>query len=107
MGKQSAKKYSRICVILFHWLKMAGVLFLVGLYASNDDEPICLLRGHKGGITELKFTTDGFYLFSGARKVCGLLIHFYKEITLYYKLRDRCFLLVMSLSRESQRVKKF
>ncbi|XP_066930672.1 dentin sialophosphoprotein-like [Clytia hemisphaerica] len=40
----------------------------VGLYAANEDEPLFLLREHKGGITHLRFTSDGFYLFSGARK---------------------------------------
>ena len=45
------------------------VLLTVGLYSSNNDEPLFLLREHSGGITQLKFTSDGFYLFSGARKV--------------------------------------
>ena len=44
--------------------------FVVGLYATNFDEPIFLLKGQHGGITQLKFTTDGFFLFAGGRKVC-------------------------------------
>ncbi|XP_065644497.1 uncharacterized protein LOC100205627 isoform X11 [Hydra vulgaris] len=40
----------------------------VGLYDCNTDENICVMHGHKGGITQVQFTNDGCYLFSGGRK---------------------------------------
>ena len=41
----------------------------VGLYDVNDGQLSCVLRGHGGGVTQVKFTADGYYLISGARKV--------------------------------------
>lgn len=41
----------------------------VGLYDVNDGHLSCVLRGHRGGVTQVKFTADGYYLISGARKV--------------------------------------
>ncbi|XP_065680183.1 uncharacterized protein LOC100205627 isoform X3 [Hydra vulgaris] len=40
----------------------------VGLYDCNTDENICVMHGHKGGVTQVQFTNDGCYLFSGGRK---------------------------------------
>jgi telomerase Cajal body protein 1 len=39
----------------------------VGLYAEPDGRLVCLLHGHKGGVTQLTFSNDGLKLFSGAR----------------------------------------
>lgn len=39
----------------------------VGLYAEPDGRLVCLLHGHKGGVTQLTFSNDGIKLFSGAR----------------------------------------
>jgi len=40
----------------------------VGLYASNTDKALFMLTGHQGGITQVKFTYDGYYLLTGGRK---------------------------------------
>ena len=60
------------------------VLLTVGLYSSNNDEPLFLLREHSGGITQLKFTSDGFYLFSGARKV-NIMFDSHTNIVIFSK----------------------
>lgn len=52
-----------------HWNTCYSFSTSVGLYSANEDEALFLLREHKGGITHLQFSSDGFYLFSGARKV--------------------------------------
>ncbi len=43
--------------------------FLVGIYGDMNGELIAILHGHVGGITHLKFSSDGNRLYSGARKV--------------------------------------
>lgn len=44
----------------------------IGLYSTNDNKLLHMLNadvdGHLGGITQVKFTDDGLYLFSGGRK---------------------------------------
>jgi len=39
----------------------------VGLYSEPDGQLVCLLHGHKGGVTQLSFSADGMRLFSGSR----------------------------------------
>lgn len=52
-------------------------IFLLGtvkntieLVSQSDDtfRHLCKLQGHKGGITSMVFSLDGFRLYSGARK---------------------------------------
>ncbi|GMH37475.1 hypothetical protein BSKO_05348 [Bryopsis sp. KO-2023] len=45
----------------------------VGMYASDDGELLALLEGHTGGVTQVKFSVDGNYLYSGARKDSQLI----------------------------------
>lgn len=40
----------------------------IGIYDEREKSILSILYGHKGGITNLQFTSDGIYLFSGARK---------------------------------------
>jgi hypothetical protein len=44
-------------------------LILVGIYGDMNGELIAVLHGHIGGITHIKFSSDGNRLYSGARKV--------------------------------------
>ena len=53
------------------------VLLTVGLYDVNDGKGTCILHGHTGGVTQVKFTTDGYYLISGARKVKSIQSPFF------------------------------
>uniref|UniRef100_A0A8D8U321 WD repeat-containing protein 79 n=1 Tax=Cacopsylla melanoneura TaxID=428564 RepID=A0A8D8U321_9HEMI len=39
----------------------------IGLFSESDGKPLFFLKGHKGGITKLEFSSDGILLFSGAR----------------------------------------
>jgi hypothetical protein len=43
-------------------------IFQVGIYVEETNEAMCLIESHVGGITHLKFSSDGNRLFSGARK---------------------------------------
>eukprot|EP01129_Flabellula_baltica_P017059 TRINITY_DN9335_c0_g1_i1.p1 TRINITY_DN9335_c0_g1~~TRINITY_DN9335_c0_g1_i1.p1 ORF type:complete len:618 (-),score=146.37 TRINITY_DN9335_c0_g1_i1:18-1814(-) len=38
------------------------------LYAEKEAEPLLVLNGHIGGVTQVKFSRDGYYLYSGSRK---------------------------------------
>lgn len=40
----------------------------IGLYSEPEGTPLCILKGHKGGVTHLKFSPDGLVLYSGGRK---------------------------------------
>lgn len=40
----------------------------IGLYDTNDGKAVSVLSDHSGGVTQVKFTNDGYYLISGARK---------------------------------------
>ncbi|XP_034236530.1 telomerase Cajal body protein 1 isoform X2 [Thrips palmi] len=40
----------------------------VGLYTENTGKALCILQGHEGGITHMKFSDDGMRLYSGGRK---------------------------------------
>ena len=35
---------------------------------ESNNEPVCLMQSHKGGVTHLAFSSDGNKLYSGARK---------------------------------------
>lgn len=39
-----------------------------GLHDIRSREMICLLEGHRGGVTHMEFSVDGNYLYTGARK---------------------------------------
>lgn len=45
------------------------VFCLVGIYGDMNGELIAILHGHVGGITHVRFSSDGNRLYSGARKV--------------------------------------
>ncbi|XP_057300877.1 uncharacterized protein LOC130635537 isoform X1 [Hydractinia symbiolongicarpus] len=49
----------------------------IGLYSTSDNKLLHILNadvdGHLGGITQVKFTDDGLYLFSGGRKDTELI----------------------------------
>ncbi|XP_064638725.1 telomerase Cajal body protein 1-like [Lineus longissimus] len=40
----------------------------VSIYCAVSGEMMCLLDGHAGGITHIKFSPDGNYIYSGGRK---------------------------------------
>lgn len=40
----------------------------IGLYSRCAETPLCLLHGHSGGVTQVKFSEDGNRLYSGARQ---------------------------------------
>lgn len=40
----------------------------IGIFQTETFEPIQILQGHQGGVTQVKFSEDGNYLFSGGRK---------------------------------------
>lgn len=40
----------------------------VGLYSEPEGVALCVLEGHRGGVTHLKFSPDGMVLYSGGRK---------------------------------------
>lgn len=40
----------------------------IGLYTENTGKALCILQGHEGGITHMKFSDDGLRLYSGGRK---------------------------------------
>jgi len=46
----------------------ASYMKTIGLYSEPDGTPLCVLEGHRGGVTHLKFSPDGFFLYSGGRK---------------------------------------
>ena len=50
----------------------AGV---VGLYVDNSPTMLCALGGHRGGVTHVRFSHDGTYLFSGARQDDAILCY--------------------------------
>jgi hypothetical protein len=45
------------------------MVFLVGIYGDMNGGLIAILHGHVGGITHIRFSSDGNRLYSGARKV--------------------------------------
>nr|CAG4649362.1 EOG090X06W9 [Scapholeberis mucronata] len=46
----------------------ASYLKTIGLYSEPDGTALCVLEGHRGGVTHLKFSPDGLVLYSGGRK---------------------------------------
>nr|CAG4650181.1 EOG090X06W9 [Sida crystallina] len=40
----------------------------IGLYSEQDGTSLCVLEGHKGGVTHITFSPDGLMLYSGGRK---------------------------------------
>ena len=56
--------------ITFEILLFNGIAFFLkkGLYSEPDGTALCVLEGHKGGVTHLKFSPDGLVLYSGGRK---------------------------------------
>ncbi|GJP83816.1 hypothetical protein CLOP_g13917 [Closterium sp. NIES-67] len=40
----------------------------VGLYGDLGREPMAVMHGHRGGVTQVLFSRDGNFLYSGARK---------------------------------------
>nr|CAG4640890.1 EOG090X06W9 [Eulimnadia texana] len=42
--------------------------FHLGVYSEPDGQTLCVLQGHRGGVTHLRFSHDGTLLFSGGRK---------------------------------------
>jgi len=46
----------------------------IGLYEEPLFNNICVLVGQKGGLTHLKFSSDGNRLYSGGRKVLNIII---------------------------------
>lgn len=53
-------------------MAVGSYLKTVGLY-HDDGSVLCILQGHLGGVTHLKFSSDGTKLFSGGRKVSDTL----------------------------------
>ena len=45
------------------------VCYSVALYSEQNGKMICMFQGQQGGVTHLKFSTDGSKLYSGGRKV--------------------------------------
>lgn len=41
---------------------------MIGIYSEPEGALLFILKGHSGGVTQVKFSTDGLYLFSGGRK---------------------------------------
>nr|CAG4638475.1 EOG090X06W9 [Cyclestheria hislopi] len=46
----------------------ASYLKTVGLYSEPDGTTLCILEGHRGGVTHVKFSPDGLLLYTGGRK---------------------------------------
>lgn len=46
----------------------ASYLKTIGLYSEPEGVALCVLEGHRGGVTHLKFSPDGMVLYSGGRK---------------------------------------
>lgn len=46
---------------------------MIGLYSEGTGKALCILQGHEGGITHLKFSDDGLRLYSGGRKDSEIL----------------------------------
>ena len=44
------------------------LFFTKGLYSEPDGTALCVLEGHRGGVTHVKFSPDGIVLYSGGRK---------------------------------------
>lgn len=44
-------------------------LLQVGVFIESTYEPVCVIQGHVGGLTNLVFSPDGMKLYSGGRKV--------------------------------------
>lgn len=55
-------KYASVTHVLFH-------VILVAIYSAPSGELNTLFQGQVGGVTQVLFSTDGLYLFSGGRKV--------------------------------------
>nr|CAG4647080.1 EOG090X06W9 [Megafenestra aurita] len=46
----------------------ASYMKTIGLYSEPDGTALCILEGHRGGVTHLKFSPDGVVFYSGGRK---------------------------------------
>nr|CAG4641725.1 EOG090X06W9 [Eurycercus lamellatus] len=46
----------------------ASYMKTIGLYSEPDGTALCVLEGHRGGVTHVKFSPDGLVLYSGGRK---------------------------------------
>lgn len=60
----------------------------IGLYC-DDGSVICLLQGHIGGLTHMKFSSDGLKLFTGGRKDSRLICWDMRHLGEAYKTYDR------------------
>lgn len=46
-----------------------NIIFSVALYAEPQGNMLFMFQGQQGGVTHLKFSSDGTKLYSGGRKV--------------------------------------
>lgn len=60
----------------------------IGLY-YEDGSVICLLQGHVGGITHMKFSSDGMKLFTGGRTDSRLFCWDMRQMGEAYKIYER------------------
>jgi WD40 repeat protein len=54
--------------------------YITGLYSEPEGTALCVLEGHRGGVTHLKFSPDGMVLYSGGRKDSEILWYVYDSI---------------------------
>ena len=47
----------------------------VGLYVDNSPQLLCVLGGHRGGVTQVRFSHDGIHLYTGARQDENILCY--------------------------------
>lgn len=62
-----------VCPTLSTLFAVGTYMRTIGLYAENTGKALCILRGHEGGITHMKFSEDGLRLYSGGRKDSEIL----------------------------------
>lgn len=55
--------------VIISLLLLFVCLLLVGIYGDMNGELVAVLHGHKGGVTHIRYSSDGNRLYSGARKV--------------------------------------
>jgi hypothetical protein len=54
----------RLDAVTYHYTHT----YYTGLYSEPEGTALCVLEGHRGGVTHLKFSPDGMVLYSGGRK---------------------------------------